>query len=494
MQQRHIHTLLIANRSEIAARIQLTAQQLGIRTVCVYTAEDATAPHLAYADAIYPLPLSGAAGYLDQATLIAIAHEAGANAIHPGYGFLAENSFFAQRVVDAGLIWVGPAPIVIAAMGDKARAREQASQLGIPVVPGAAFNTQNAPAAEQYAALIGYPVLLKAALGGGGKGMRRVEEAATFSTAWAEVTRIGKHLFGDSTVVVEKYITAPRHIEVQIVGDGQTTLHLFDRECSVQRNNQKIIEEAPATNLSPELRSRLWLDAVTLAQNLRYTTVGTVEFIVTADGRYYFLEMNTRLQVEHAVTEKVTGLDLVALQLMVAQGGHLSLTQESIVCHGHAIECRIYCERPENNFLPATGTIALYSYREHPQARYDHSIRTPHKVTPLFDPMLSKITTHASTRSIAIASMQLLLADYTIVGVQTNRDFLRHILAQPAFVAATLHTQSMPHLLANFTSPISSTTTLPLAHAGAIANILTLTRTLPHTPQTQHSWRGNRWK
>lgn len=464
---KHITTLLIANRSEIAARIQATAHRYGLRTICVYTPEDASAPHLRYADAVYPLSASGAAGYLNQTELLSIAQHAGADAVHPGYGFLAENHTFAAAVIDASLRWVGPLPATILAMGDKAAARIHAQKLNIPVVPGTSFSRPEDEAdAARFAAESGYPVLLKAARGGGGKGMRRVDDPADFSAAWLEVVGVGQRLFGSSEVVIEKFVVNPRHIEVQIAGDGTSMIHFFERECSIQRNNQKIIEEAPAPFLSDDTRTKIRNYALQLARALHYRSVGTVEFMVAnqhgsptsgddisgddIEDAIYFLEVNTRLQVEHAVTEQVTGVDLVGLQLHLAEEHPLPFQQDTITCRGHSIECRLYTEQPEENFRPATGTISLYEYYEHPFARYDHSITTPHIVTPLFDPMLSKIIATGSTRQEAAATMLQLLQRYIIVGVATNKQFLLHILTHQEFVSGSLHTQSMSVLLDSF--------------------------------------------
>lgn len=465
-----IKTLLIANRSEVAARIQATAQRLGIKTVCVYATDDTAQAHLAHADMVFPLSGTGHHAYLAQDELLTIAQKAGADAIHPGYGFLAEISQFAQRVRDADLLFIGPSPEIIALLGDKAAARTIAQRCGIPVVPGRTFHAEQQAHAAAYATQIGYPALLKATGGGGGRGMERVNDEASFDKVWQRVVRQAERLFSCSQIVVEKYVEEPRHIEVQIAGDGTEAIHLHERDCSTQRRRQKMIEEAPAPHLPPLMRAKLHDAALRLVHATGYTSIGTVEFIVTSDDQFYFLEVNTRLQVEHGVTEMVTGVDLVALQLHIAEHNTLPLAQHQIDVRGHAIQCRVYAEDPRNDFTPSTGTINLHETCASPFARIEHSIVTPYPVAGLYDAMLSKVLTSGITRGEARTAMAHLLATYTLVGVTTNICLLAHIMQHSLFVAGNVHTQSMPVLLATFPDELPP---LPPHTAALLSSALT---------------------
>jgi propionyl-CoA carboxylase alpha chain len=414
-----IRRLLVANRGEIARRIQRTAHAMGIDTIAVYAEGDRMAPFVR--EATVALALNGttaAETYLDIGKVLAAAQRAGADAIHPGYGFLSENAGFAQAVLDAGLIWVGPSPDAIAAMGDKLQAKKLMSAAGVP--------TLDAPEGH-------FPVIVKAAMGGGGKGMRVVTRASELDDAVAAARREAAAAFGDDTVFLERYVTGGRHVEVQILGDQHGNLvHLGERECSIQRRHQKIIEEAPSPAVDAALRDRLGDAALAAAKALGYANAGTVEFLLDGSD-FYFLEVNTRLQVEHPVTELVTGLDLVREQLLVAQGEPLAFTQADVALHGHAVEARLYAEDPANDFLPVTGTVL--TWEPAPGARYDSGIESGSVIGVEFDPMLAKVITHAPTRQEAALALALALERTAVQGTTTNRDFLITVLRHEAFLA-----------------------------------------------------------
>ena len=414
-----IRRLLVANRGEIARRIMRTAHAMGIGTVAVYSDGDAMAPFVREAEIALALHGQTAAeSYLDITKVLAAAERVAADAVHPGYGFLSENAAFAQAVIDAGLIWVGPSPEAIAAMGDKLKAKELLAAAGVP--------TLDAPEGH-------FPVLVKAAMGGGGKGMRVVEDAAGLEEALDAAKREAQAAFGDDTVFLERYLTGARHVEVQILGDQHGNLvHLGERECSVQRRHQKIIEEAPSSAVHPALRERLGDAALAAAKAIGYTNAGTVEFLLDGED-FFFLEVNTRLQVEHPVTELVTGLDLVREQLLVAQGAALSFTQADVTLTGHAIEARLYAEDPAHDFLPVTGTVL--HWEPAPGARYDSGIESGSVIGVEFDPMLAKVATHAPTRQEAALALALALERTAVQGTVTNRDFLVGVLRHEAFLA-----------------------------------------------------------
>jgi acetyl-CoA/propionyl-CoA carboxylase biotin carboxyl carrier protein len=409
-----ISTMLVANRGEIALRVFRTCEGHGIRTAAVYTAADAEAPHVRAADIAVLVP-----SYLDTEAVVAAAKEVGADAVHPGYGFLSENAGFARAVTDAGIIWVGPTPDVIERMGRKDAAREIAVEAGVPVVPQGDRTA--------------LPLLVKAAAGGGGKGMRIVRSAADLDDAIAAAKRESASAFGDDTVLLEKYVERGRHIEVQVLGDTHgNVIHLLTRECSVQRRHQKVVEEAPAPGLADDIRERIHAAAVELARAVGYTSAGTVEFLLDADsGEFYFLEMNTRLQVEHPVTEEVTGVDLVEAQLHVAVGDPLRYQQDDIVSAGHAIEARIYAEDPYAGFLPQAGTATTvhWSFR----ARVDHALEPGQVVSTSYDPMLGKVIAFAPDRERARRTLVRALDDTAILGLTTNTGFLRELVAGDAF-------------------------------------------------------------
>lgn len=438
---RPFDAVLIANRGEIAVRVIAACREAGLRTIAVYSEADRDALHTTLADEAYPIgPAAATASYLNPAAILAAARDSGATAIHPGYGFLSENAAFAQAVLDAGLVWIGPPPAAIAAMGDKVAAKRLMAQAGVPLIPGYDGDGDDA-ILQEAAETIGFPVLIKAAAGGGGRGMRVVERAADFADALAAAQREAQAAFGDPRVFLEKYLVAPRHIEIQVLADthGQI-VHLGERECSIQRRHQKVLEEAPSPAVSPELRARMGAAAVAAARAVDYVGAGTVEFLLDAAGNPYFLEMNTRLQVEHPVTEAVTGLDLVRLQLTIAAGEPLPFTQDDVSLRGHAIECRIYAEDPAAGFLPASGTLRLFAPPSGPGIRNDVGVTTGDTVGVDYDPQLAKLIVHAPDRAAAIDRLTGALRDYAILGVTTNLPFLGWLVAHPEFRAGNTTT------------------------------------------------------
>ncbi len=436
--------VLVANRGEIARRVFATARDMGLATVAVYADGDADAPFVAEADQAVALGgVSAAETYLDHDKLLAAARRTGADAVHPGYGFLSENAGFAQAVIDAGLTWIGPPPAAIAAMGDKLEAKKRMTAAGVPTLPSVELGDGVDVAAE--AAAIGYPVLIKAAAGGGGKGMRVVETPDGLDDAVAGAAREAEAAFGDGTVFLEKYLTATRHVEIQILGDSHgNVVHCFERECSIQRRHQKIIEEAPSPGITAATRDAMGAAAVAAAAAIDYHSAGTVEFLVTdapegadpaAPQPFYFLEVNTRLQVEHPVTEEITGLDLVRQQILVADGQPLAFAQDDLTIDGAAVEARLYAEDPDAGFLPATGTLLAFAEADEPAIRLDTGVESGSIVGVDFDPMLAKVIAHAPTRREATLKLALALERMTIVGVTTNRDFLVRALRTDEFLA-----------------------------------------------------------
>jgi len=430
--------VLIANRGEIAIRVAVTLQQMGIEVAAVYSEEDKNALHLRFANEAYPL----ADSYLNEKNLIEIAKSCSADAVHPGYGFLSENASFAASCKKAGLIFIGPSPDAIELLGDKLRAKELARKIGVPIIPGTdADAPQNLESFTKSAQDIGYPVLIKAAAGGGGKGMRLVKAPSELAQALDAAKREAKAAFGDARVFLEKAIEKPRHVEFQIFGDEHGHLvHLFERECSIQRRYQKIVEESPSPALSPPLREAMGKAAVELGKAAGYTNAGTVEFIVDQNGNFYFLEMNTRLQVEHPVTEAILGLDLVRLQVETAAGEKLTLHQDSLIPRGHAIECRVYAENPAKDFLPSAGTIEVVVPPQGPNIRIDSGVSTKSKVSVQYDPLLAKVITWGESREIAIERMRFALSHFVILGITTNLEFLQAVVGHPQFRKGNLHT------------------------------------------------------
>jgi 3-methylcrotonyl-CoA carboxylase alpha subunit len=441
-----ITKLLIANRGEIACRIIRTARAMGIATVAVYSDADARALHVRQADEAVPIgPAPAAQSYLVGAKIIAAARQTGADAIHPGYGFLSENADFAQTVIDAGLIWVGPRPESIRAMGLKDAARKMMRAAGVPVTPGYDGADQSIERLTAEAEAIGYPVLIKAVAGGGGKGMRRVERPTDFLSALESCRREAEASFGNPQVLLEKWITAPRHIEVQVFGDAHgNIIHLFERDCSLQRRHQKVIEEAPAPGMDPKTRAAICAAAVRAAKAVDYQGAGTIEFIADASeglrtSQIFFMEMNTRLQVEHPVTEAITGVDLVEWQLRIASGEPLPLKQEELRINGHAIEARLYAEDPAKGFLPSTGRLAIFAIGDG-DARIETGVAEGDEISPHYDPMIAKIITHAETRAEAIGRMEQCLAQQLVFPVKTNAPFLLRAVSSEAFKQARLDT------------------------------------------------------
>ena len=447
--------ILIANRGEIACRVATTARRLGVRTVAVYSDADAQAKHVAACDEA--VHIGGSApkdSYLRWERIIEAARSTGAQAIHPGYGFLSENEDFAQACAAAGLVFIGPPASAIQAMGLKAESKQLMEKAGVPLVPGYHGADQDPALLQREADRIGYPVLIKASAGGGGKGMRAVDRTEDFAAALASCKREAINSFGDDAVLIEKYVQRPRHIEIQVFGDTQGQfVYLFERDCSVQRRHQKVLEEAPAPGMTPELRRQMGEVAVAAARAVHYVGAGTVEFIVEQPQgyehpeamRFYFMEMNTRLQVEHPVTEAITGLDLVEWQLRVANGEPLPLQQDQLRIHGHAIEARICAENPDKQFLPATGTLQVY---RKPDARafgiapvrFDDGVREGDAISPFYDSMIAKLIVHGDTREQALARLDEALAGTRIVGPATNVQFLRHVVRSPSFAQGRLDT------------------------------------------------------
>jgi len=444
-----IKKILVANRGEIACRVMRSCRDLGIATVAVYSEADSAALHADMADeAILIGPPPARESYLDIGKIIDAATATGADAIHPGYGFLSENEGFAEAVAKAGLIFIGPPIPAIRAMGGKSEAKALMEKAGVPLVPGYHGDKQDEKFLAAEAKKIGYPLLIKASAGGGGKGMRVVEKPEDFSEALGAAQREAKAAFGNDHVLIEKYLTRPRHVEIQVFADrAGNTVYLFERDCSIQRRHQKVIEEAPAPGLKPEIRAKMGAAAVAAAKAIGYEGAGTVEFLLDTDGSFYFMEMNTRLQVEHPVTEMITGLDLVALQISVAEGQDLPFTQDDLVIDGHAIEVRLYAEDPANNFLPGAGQIQYLSFPLQSGAvRVDTGVREApfgdgDVISIHYDPMIAKIIVHGADRAEAIARLSAGLADTHVAGPKTNLNFLRTLAAHPAFAAADLDTR-----------------------------------------------------
>ncbi len=443
-----ITRLLIANRGEVALRVIRACRELGVESVAVYSDADTRAPHVNAADrAVHIGPAAAADSYLSITRIIDAARTVGADAVHPGYGFLSENASFAAACERAGIIFVGPPSGVIAQMGSKIASRRLMQTAGVPVVPGETPHDQSDDRIAAVAARVGFPALIKASAGGGGKGMRRVDEAAQCVEAIQSARREAESAFGDGTLYVEQVIDRPRHVEVQIFADNHDhVVHLFERECSTQRRHQKVIEESPSVVVTPRLRSRMTDAAVQAARACGYRNAGTVEFLVDASGgrgteRFYFLEMNTRLQVEHPVTEQITGLDIVRAQLLVASGEPLPWLSPSIVQRGHAIEARVYAEDPERGFLPQAGRLLLYREPRRPGIRVDSGVEEGSDIPVQYDALIAKVIATAATRDEAIARLSCALREFPILGVRTNIPYLLRILDHPRFRAGEIDTR-----------------------------------------------------
>ena len=437
-----IKKLLIANRGEIALRVMRSARELGIKTVAVYSEADRQALHVQFADeAVCIGPPPSSESYLRMERIIGAAKETNADAIHPGYGFLSENEAFAKAVINAGLIFVGPPPKAIEIMGSKLAAKNAASKFKVPLVPGTTEPISDISKAKRISKEIGYPILIKASAGGGGKGMRVVNNEEEFSEQMQRAVSEATSAFGDGSVFIEKYVTRPRHIEFQIFGDQHgNVVHLFERECSIQRRHQKVVEEAPSSVLTPELRAKMGEAAINVARSCGYYNAGTVEFILDENKNFYFLEMNTRLQVEHPVTEQITGIDLVKLQIKIAEGEKIPFRQEEIKIHGHAVEVRVYAEDPANNFLPDIGTLKTYRRPQGHGIRVDDGFEEGMSIPFYYDPMIAKMICHADTREAAIEKMIRAIDEFQITGVETTLGFCKFVMEHEAFRSGNFDT------------------------------------------------------
>ncbi len=482
-----IKKILIANRGEIVVRVVKTARSMGIATVAVYADDDAGMPHTLVADEAHALGGGTLKDtYLNQTKLLEIARKTGADAIHPGYGFLSENAGFCEAVEKAGMVFIGPTPEAIRLMGDKIGSKVAVEKFQVPMIPGYHGPNQDAAFLAAKAAEIGFPVLIKASAGGGGKGMRIVHAPGEFGEALASAKSEAAKAFGNDAVLLEKYVTQPRHIEVQVMSDTHGNhLHLWERECSIQRRYQKVIEETPAPNLPQSVREDVSRTAAAIARGINYRGAGTVEFVMGQDNKFYFLEMNTRLQVEHPITEMVTGLDLVRLQILVAAGEKLPLRQEDIRQNGHAVECRICAEDPDNGFLPTVGTLLRIGRPTVKDARLDCGFADGGVVGVNYDSMLAKLITWAPSREESITKMLHALDEVVFAGVKTNRDYLRRLLAHPAFRQGKTHTHFIPdHKEALQPAPVTGVEFAPLVAAYLLAGQTAATMTGRGTEMT----------
>ena len=443
--------LLIANRGEIALRIMRSAKEMGIATVAVYSEADRNALHVRYADeAVCIGPAASNQSYLVVEKIIDACKQTGAEAIHPGYGFLSENAAFARAVEKAGLVLVGPSPEAMEMMGNKLSAKAAALKYNIPMVPGTEEAISDIEEAKNRSIEVGFPILIKAAAGGGGKGMRIVENAADFEEQMHLAVSEATSAFGDGAVFIERYVGSPRHIEIQVLGDNHGNIvHLFERDCSVQRRHQKVIEEAPSSVLTPEIREKMGKCAVDVARSCNYTGAGTVEFILDENLDFFFLEMNTRLQVEHPVTELITGLDLVKEQIKIARGEKLSFIQEDIAMKGHAIELRVYAEDPATNFLPDIGTLETYRLPQGPGVRVDDGFEEGMEIPIYYDPMIAKLITYGENRAQAIERMIRAIDEYQITGIETTLGFGKFVMQHEAFTSGNFDT----HFVKNYFKP-----------------------------------------
>ena len=466
--------ILIANRGEIAVRVIRACRTLGVRSVAIYSDADVDALHVRMADEAHPCgPARATESYLDIQRVVAIAKQCGVEAVHPGYGFLSENADFAQAVIDAGLVFIGPPPEVIRAMGGKIAARERMRAAGVPVVPGGREAITHIDEARRAAAALGYPVLVKASAGGGGRGMRRVDDEGALEAALERAASEALAAFGDDTVYLEKYLSGPRHIEIQILADQQgNTLHLGERECSIQRRHQKLVEEAPAFGMSAAMRAAMGDAAVRAAQAVGYVGAGTCEFMLDATGSFYFLEMNTRIQVEHPVTECVTGLDLVALQIRIAAGEAMPFSQSDVQLSGHAIEARIYAEDPDAGFIPSPGPILAWHAPVGAGIRLDAGFEAGLTVTPHYDAMLAKLIASGRDREEALARLAVALESFWVAGIRTGLPFLRRLVANPTFRAGAYDTGFLEVELVRAGSGLAVAQRLDTATAELVAGLV----------------------
>ncbi|MGC6469668.1 MAG: acetyl-CoA carboxylase biotin carboxylase subunit [Flavobacteriales bacterium] len=434
--------ILVANRGEIALRVMRTAKEMGIETVAIYSEADRLSPHVRYADeAVCVGPPPSSQSYLNIERIVSICHDLKVDAIHPGYGFLSENATFARRLQEENIILIGPSAEAMQMMGDKLKAKSAVKSFNVPLVPGTDEKITDIPLAQSIAKEIGYPILIKAAAGGGGKGMRVVENADDFEEQMNLAVSEAKSSFGDGSVFIERYVGSPRHIEIQVLADSHgNVVHLFERECSVQRRHQKVIEEAPSSVLTAELRKQMGQCAIDVAKSCQYLGAGTVEFLLDENLNFYFLEMNTRLQVEHPVTEMITGVDLVKEQIQIAQGKSISFTQEDLTINGHAMEVRVYAEDTSNNFAPDIGTLLRYKLPESIGVRVDNGFEEGMDIPIYYDSMISKLITHGKDRNDAIKKMIRAIEDYTIVGVSTTLPFATFVMKNDYFKSGNFDT------------------------------------------------------
>lgn len=443
--------ILVANRGEIALRIMRTIRKMGISSVAVFSEADRNSPHVLFADEAVCLGAAPSSqSYLNGDKIIAFCKELNVDGIHPGYGFLSENADFCQKVQDAGIVFIGPDPAAMRIMGSKLAAKDCVKKYNIPMVPGIDTAIEDIALAKRTAAEIGYPILIKASAGGGGKGMRIVEKENDFEEQMQRAVSEARSSFGDGAVFIEKYVGSPRHIEIQVLADKQgNVVHLFERECSIQRRHQKVVEEAPSSVLTPELRASMGAAAVMVAKSCNYTSTGTVEFLMDEKLNFYFLEMNTRLQVEHPVTEMITGLDLVEEQIKIARGEPLGFTQDDLSINGHALELRVYAEDPLNDFLPSIGTLTKYIQPTGDGIRVDDGYEEGMTIPIYYDPMIAKLVTHGNNRTEAIQKMKQAIKEYTIEGVSTTLPFGSFVFEEVAFVTGNFDT----HFVKNFYTP-----------------------------------------
>lgn len=499
-----IEKLLVANRSEIALRVMQSARRLGLSTVAVYSDADECAPYVRFADEAVRLGLApSASSYLRIDALLQAARLTGADAVHPGYGFLAESPDFAQAVVDAGLTFVGPTPAAIRAMGLKREAKALVSRLGVPVVPGSCGNNgsdakdgkdQSTAALTREALELGLPIIFKPSAGGGGKGLRIVHRAEELAPAIEAARREAQSAFGDPTLIIEKYLARPRHVEFQLLGDHHGNLvHLFERECSIQRRHQKIIEESPSVALGPETRARMGEAALEVARAIGYTNAGTVEFLLEPDGRFYFSEMNTRLQVEHRVTELVVGVDLVELQLRIARGEPLPFTQAELAQKGHAVECRLYAEDPANHFLPSTGVVLDWHVPSFGGVLVDSGIETGSSVSVHYDPLLAKVISWGMDRTEATGKMARALDALSVHGVSTNLGFLGRLLRDPDYRSGRIHIGLVNERVDLWAAPSEPQRETHAAIAATLAQHERRRKADDFLPDVPSGWRNNRF-
>jgi 3-methylcrotonyl-CoA carboxylase alpha subunit len=490
-----LNTLLVANRGEIALRVMQTAQRLGLSTVAVYSDADANAPHVRFADRAVRLgPAPSRDSYLNVAAILKAAALTGADALHPGYGFLSENPDFARAVVDAGLTFVGPTSEAIRAMGLKREAKALVGARGVPLVPGFDGGDQSTALLEQKALEVGLPVIFKPSAGGGGKGMKIARVPGELREAIESCRREATSAFGDPTLIIEKYLERPRHLEIQVLGDHHGNLvHLFERECSIQRRHQKVIEETPSLALDAHTRAKMGQAAVEVAKAIGYTNAGTVEFIMDQAGQFYFSEMNTRLQVEHRVTEQVVGVDLVELQLKVAMGERLPFTQNDLKQTGHSVQCRLYAEDPANGFLPAVGPVFDFHAPPLGGLLVDAGVESGGEVSMHYDPMIAKLITHGRDRADATAKMARALEGLSVLGVTTNRAFLTRLLRDPDYLAGRIHTGFIAEHPALAAEPVDAARDEFAAIAATLAMHERRRAANHHLPHVPSGYRNNRF-